>query len=115
MLKKISALIVLLTAILFSTTNVQSVEAAEVFVGRYSDGSDVYLITESINIESRSPYRFNCTVRAGQGRSYDYLRYNFFPYNGSPYYRNSEGYEGYVFEGLSPVARNIYNYVKENY
>ena len=112
MLKKISALIVLFTAIVFSTTNIQTVEAAEIYVGSYSDGSDVYLITESINIESRSPYAFNCTVRAGK---YDYLRYEFFPYNRSPYYRNSEGYEGYVFEGASPVARRIYNYVKENY
>ncbi len=31
-------------------------EAAEVHVGNYSDGSAVYLITESVNIKGRVPY-----------------------------------------------------------
>ena len=82
---------------------------AEVYVGSYSDGTPVYL--QSVNIESRNPYRFSCRVRAG----YDRLNYYFYPYNGSPYYRNNEGYEGYVFGGSSPVAANIYRYVVANY
>ena len=84
---------------------------AEVYVGGYSDGSSVYLLTNTVNIQSYNPYRFTCRVRAG----YDYLNYSFYPYNGSPYYRNSEGYEGYVNGGQSPVASNIYRYVVNNY
>lgn len=86
-------------------------EAGEVYMGNYSDGSPVYLITQTVRIQSYSPYRFTCRVRAG----YDYLNYSFYPNNGSPYYRNSEGYSGYVFGGESPVAANIYRYVTSNY
>ena len=84
---------------------------SEIYVGSYSDGSSVYLLTNTVNIQSYNPYRFTCRVRAG----YDYLNYSFYPYNGSPYYRNSEGYEGYVNGGQSPVASNIYRYVVNNY
>lgn len=85
--------------------------AAEIYMGNYSDGTAVYFLPQSLGIESYSPLRFYCTVRAGR----DYLNYNFYPYNGSPYYRNSEGYSGYVFGGASPVAANIYRHVLNNY
>ena len=88
-----------------------STEAAEIYVGNYSDGTAVYFLPQSLGIESYNPLRFYCTVRAGR----DYLNYNFYPYNGSPYYRNSEGYSGYVFGGQSPVAANIYRHVLNNY
>ena len=87
------------------------VDAAEVYVGSYSDGTSVYLLTNTVLIRNYRPYSFNCRVRAG----YDLLSYNFYPVNGSPYYRNSEGYEGYVNGGASPVALNIYRYVVNNY
>ncbi len=82
-------------------------EAGEVYVGNYSSGNPVYLLTHTVNIQSYNPYTFTCTVRAGR----DYLDYVFFPKNGSPYYRNSEGYEAYVHGGQSPVAATIYSYV----
>ena len=88
-----------------------SAEAREQYVGNYSDGSAVYLLTETVYIRSYSPYTFSCTVRAGR----DYLDYNFFPLHGSPYYRNSEGYEGYVNGGSSPVASSIYRFVVNNW
>ena len=87
------------------------VDAAEIYVGNYSDGTPVYFLPQTLGIESYSPWRFYCTVRAGR----DYLNYNFYPYNGSPYYRNSEGYSGYVFGGQSPVAANIYRHVGNNF
>ena len=99
-MKKVFATLLLVFALFFSNSQV---EAREVFMGNYSDGSAVYLITESI---SRGGGGFSCTVRAG----YDYLQYNFFYRNGRPYYRNNEGYHGYVFGGASPVAANIWNY-----
>ena len=109
MIKKFSMLMILAVALLIGGFN-QRTEAAEVFVGHYSDGSPVYLITEMVVIRSYHPYSFNCRVRV----NYDYLDYSFFPYNGSPYYQNSEGYEGYVNSG-SPVASNIYHYVVNNW
>lgn len=100
-------LMAILTLSLIAVSSQSKVEAAEVYVGNYSDGTAVYLITQSVNIQSYRPYTFTCAVRVG----YDYLKYAFFPRNGSPYYRNSEGYEGYVNDGASPVASSIYRYV----
>lgn len=111
MLKKFSLLAVLAVALILSGGFSQNAEAREVYVGNYSDGSAVYLLTETVVIRSYRPYSFNCRVRAG----YDYLNYRFFSYNGSPYYRNSEGYEGYVHGGASPVAASIYRYVVNNW
>ena len=111
MIKKFSLMMMLAITLVFVGIQGSQVEAAEVHVGNYSDGSRVYLLTNTIVIRSYSPYSFNCRVRAG----YDYLDYYFYPYNGSPYYRNSEGYAGYVFGGASPVAANIYRYVLNNY
>lgn len=105
-MKKILSVMLLAVALIFANTQTQA-EAAEIFVGNYSDGSAVYLLTHTVNIRSYSPYNFSCQVRAG----YDYLSYSFYPMNGSPYYRNSEGYSGYVNGGQSPVASNIYRYV----
>ena len=102
---------VLAVALIFVGSQSNQAEASEVYVGSYSDGTSVYLLTESVYINSRSPYNFTCRVRAG----YDYLHYSFYPYNGSPYYRNSEGYEGYVNGGQSPVAASIYRYVVNNW
>jgi len=111
MLKKFSMLMILAVALVVAGSFNQRTEAAEVYVGTYSDGSNVYLLTNTVVIRSYRPYSFNCRVRAG----YDYLNYSFFAYNGSPYYRNSEGYEGYVHGGASPVAANIYRYVVNNW
>lgn len=111
MIKKFSAILILVLALMISNSQQNSAEAAEVYVGSYSDGTSVMLLTESVHIRSRSPYSFTCTIRAGR----DYLDYSFFPYNGSPYYRNSEGYEGYVHGGQSPVAESIYRYVLNNW
>lgn len=91
----------------FSTT-----EARDVYVGTYSDdGSDAYIMTQSIHISSRTPYTFTCTIKA----TGDLLKYKFYPKNGKPYYENSEGYHAFVFGGQSPVAENIYRYVTTNY
>ncbi|MBQ7477223.1 MAG: hypothetical protein IJT06_07525 [Selenomonadaceae bacterium] len=111
MVKKFSLMVVMALALFLTSGINQRAEAAEIYMGNYSDGSAVYLLTNSVAIRSYRPYTFNCRVRAG----YDYLNYRFFAVNGSPYYRNSEGYEGYVYGGQSPVAANIYRYVVNNY
>jgi len=105
MMKKMFVTLFLSFAIIMLGT--QNSEAAERYMGTYSDGTDAYLLTHSVNVTSYHPYTFTCTVRY----TGNYLHYSFFPRHGSPYYRNSEGYEGYVFGGESPIAANIYNYV----
>ena len=111
MAKKFFAAMILALAIVITGGQASKAEAGEYYVGNYSDGTAVYLQTHRVRIRSYNPYSFECVVRAGG----DYLGYAFFPNNGSPYYRNSEGYEGFVFGGQSPVAANIYRYVVNNY
>lgn len=110
-MKKFFIAIILTFALITAVEQMSKVEAREHYVGNYSDGTAVYLLTHTIRIQSYRPYRFSCSVRVWR----DYLDYHFYPYNGSPYYRNSEGYEGYVNGGQSPVASNIYRYVVNNY
>ena len=106
MIKKISLVVMLAMAMIFAAAPTQAA-AEEVYVGNYNDGSNVYLLTHMIVIKSVRPYSFNCRVRAGR----DYLDYYFYPVNGSPYYKNSEGYSGFANPEQSPVAWNIYRYV----
>lgn len=110
MIKKFSVMVALAVAIIFSVSQSQAA-AEEVYVGNYSDGSNVYLLTHTIVIKSVRPYSFNCRVRAG----YDYLDYYFYPVNGSPYYKNSEGYRGFANPEQSPVAWNIYRYIANHW
>ena len=105
MAKKFFAATLLALTLIFVGVQTNTAEAREVYMGSYSDGSAVYLLTETI---SRYSGTITCTVRAGR----DYLDYTFFYRNGSPYYRNSEGYQGYVYGGASPVAAAIYNYCR---
>ena len=78
-------------------------EAREVYVGTYSDGTAVYLLTETVRYAGRNTsISFWATVRAGS----DYIDYTF---EGNMY-TNSEGYSGNINDGYSPVARAIYNY-----
>ena len=110
MLKKFSVAFMLAVALIFAGAQNQA-GAEEVYVGNYDDGSNVYLLTHTIVIKRVRPYSFNCRVRAG----YDYLDYYFYPVNGSPYYKNSEGYKGFANPEQSPVAWNIYRYVEKNF
>lgn len=111
MFKRILLALAVVSALMFGGTPDSGAEAASVYMGTYSDGTNAYLLTESVYIKSRRPYTFDCTI-VYSGVS---LYYSFYPVNGSPYYRNSEGYEGYVFGGQSPVASNIYRYVTRNW
>ncbi|SFT60576.1 hypothetical protein SAMN02910356_01281 [Selenomonas sp. GACV-9] len=111
MFKKVVSSILLAAALVFVAAPAVPVEAEDYYMGTYTDGTTAYLVSESIEITSRSPYTFNCLVR----NSGNDLYYSFYPNNGSPYYRNSEGYHGYVFGGESPIAANIYRFVINNY
>ena len=107
MRKVFFAMLLAVTLILIGTQNNQA-EASEVYVGSYSDGTAVYLLTDSIRSNGRQGIQdYTCRVRAGR----DYLFYNFW-YGNSWEYSNSEGYSGYVYDGSSPVAAAILNYIR---
>ena len=104
-MKKVIVATFLAFALIFIVGQSNQAEAREVYVGSYRDGTAVYLLTETIDMLGDS---FNCTVRAGR----DYLDYNF---RSDGRYSNSEGYHGNVYDGSSPVARAIHEYVKAHY
>ena len=113
MMRKFFVTMMLAVAIVFIGSQA---EAREVYVGSYSDGTDVYLLTESISMGRPSPsgLQFTCQVRAGG----DYLNYRFYGvgynmYNRRMRYENSEGYSGYV-DSSSPVAAAIYSWVSNH-
>ena len=105
-MKKVFSVMLLAVALIFISGQNNQAEASEVYVGTYSDGTAVYLLTETIRGHSWRDL-FYCRVRAG----YDYLDYEFRHNAGNPTYRNSEGYSGYCYDGSSPVAATIYNYI----
>ena len=66
MVKKFSFVLVLLTALIIIGGNNQA-EAREVYVGSYSDGTAVYLLTDSIRSNGRQGVQdYTCRVRAGR-------------------------------------------------
>ena len=111
MMKKFFA-VFFLAAALVVVGQATKAEAAEVYVGSYSDGTAVYLLTQTVTERNYSDsVRYWCTVRAGS----DYLDYEFWAGASDSwtwYYRNSEGYSGRVYDGSSPVAAAICNYVR---
>ena len=107
MLSKFFAAVVLAVILIFVEGT--QADAREVYVGHYSDGSAVYLLTETIEKKVGMHFvSYDCTVRAGR----DYLNYTFSKYyrDSSWDYKNSEGYSGNINDGSSPVARAILNY-----
>ena len=112
MMKKFFAVFFLAAALLV-VGQATKAEAGEVYMGSYSDGSSVYLLTNTVQRRSWArAYGYDCTVRAGG----DYLNYTFWLSAGDTWrYENSEGYKGHVYDGSSPVAANICNYLRNNY
>jgi len=112
-MKKVLSVMLLAVAIIFVGNS--QVEAREVYVGSYSDGSSVYLLTETVKKEMWAHTGgYSCQVRAGR----DYLEYTFWIDSGDHStwrYENSEGYEGRVYDGSSPVAAAILNYIRNHY
>lgn len=112
MLKNFFAAMILAAALIV-VGQTSTAQASEVYVGSYSDGTAVYLLTETIRKPTSGYY--TCTVRAGG----DYLNYEF-QYvkglrgvgGGGWYYSNSEGYSGDVYDGSSPVAAAICDYCR---
>ena len=94
-----------------ATAPMATASAESYYMGTYSDGTDAYLLSETVRVYDYAPLEFKCTVFYG---SNNYLYYRFYNVNGRPYYSNSEGYHAYVFGGESPIAANIYRFVRDN-
>lgn len=111
-MKKIFITMFLSFAIVFAVGQTQA-EAREVYVGSYSDGTSVYLLTETVQRRSWArAYGYDCRVRAGRS----YLNYTFWLSAGDTWrYENSEGYQGHVYDGSSPVAARICEYLRNNF
>ena len=111
MMKKFFAAVFFAATLLIVSGQMSTAQAVEVYVGSYSDGTAVYLLTETIKERNYSgSARFWCTVRAGR----DYLNYEFWSSASDSWvwrYKNSEGYSGSVYDGSSPVAAAILNYM----
>lgn len=75
------------------------------------DEVPVYILTETIEIRSRSPYEFSCTVLFDG----DEAQYNFFSKNGEPYYSHKGSGEYRLSNYPYSLAFFAYNYVVENY
>lgn len=111
MVKKIFSVMILAAALIFIGNN--QAEAREVYVGSYSDGTAVYILTETISKKhyTNGEFLYTCRVRAGR----DYLDYTFGGNDNqddmATWYKNSEGYSGGVFTSNSPVARAIFMYI----
>ena len=107
-MKKIFATMLLAFALVIVGSQSNQAEAYEQYVGSYSDGTAVYILTETIERNEpgsrlrNTSYSCTCTVKAGN----DYLDYWF---EGTDY-GNSEGYRGNINDGRSPIAKAIYNY-----
>ena len=107
-MKKILSVMVLVAMLAFAANQIEAAGYGEVYVGSYSDGTDVYLLTNSIRSNGRQGMKdYTCQVRAGR----DYLTYHFWQGNVWQY-SNSEGYSGNVYDGSSPVAAAICDYLR---
>ena len=111
-MKKIALMMFLTIAIIFAGSQVNQAEAREVYVGTYSDGTAVYLLTQTVQkFAAGRAGAYECDVRAGR----DYIHYRFEADSEGWHYRNSEGYRDYIHNGRSPIAENILNFLRSNY
>ena len=108
-MKKFFSVIILASVLILFGNN--QAEAREVYVGSYSDGTGVYLLTETVHYHAVGGGAWDCKVRAGN----DYLNYQFWVEDTGWQYKNSEGYHGYTYDGSSPVAAAILNYIRNNF
>ena len=103
MKKAITIIMFAVAIILFSNPN--TAEAYEIYCGTFNDGSEVYLITESVNGVREG---LDCTVRTVRGRSSSYIHYRFDLAATALWYENSHGSSGKVLTNM-PVTKRIYD------
>ena len=103
-MKKAITIIMFAVAIILAS-NQNTAEAYEIYCGTFNDGSEVYLITESV---SGAREGLDCTVRTVRGRSSSYIHYRFDLSHSGLWYENSHGSSGKVSLNM-PTTQRIYD------
>ena len=118
-MKKILAMAVFALSILIF--QMPQAAAQDIFVGTYSSGYNVYLMTETIRIQSRDYMDYTCRVKAIRGNDVIYVDYTFWEDRQRriiEHYRDSSGNTGmFTISDANghPVPYNIDNYVGDHY
>lgn len=111
-MKKFFSVMLLTAVLIFANNQVEAAGYGEIYVGSYSDGTAVYLLTQTAKSNGRQGIKdYTCRVRAGR----DYLFYHFWYENTGWEYDNNEGYSGKVYDGSSPVAASICDYLRRRF
>ena len=114
-MKKFLSAMILVAAIVFVVAPNGTAEARDVYIRSYSDGDAVYLMTETVQKHYVGGGSYTFTVKVGSGSRLTYIDYEI--YNGSEGwgYENSEGYRGSCYDGSSPIAAKLCDYLRQNF
>ena len=114
-MKKFLSAMILVAAIVFVVAPNNSAEARDVYIGSYSDGDAVYLMTETVQKLRVGGGGYTCTVKVGSGSRLTYIDYVIAFSHPDWGYRNSEGYRGNCYDGSSPIAAKLCDYLQRNF
>ena len=120
MIKQLLATMILTVTLILVGGQSNQAEAADYYVGTYKDGNDAYLMTETIRHTEAAPGgaysgTYDCRVKAVKGSSVTYIDYHFYIGDDGWYYRNSQGFGGYMSEGVTPIANRIFDYMVKHH
>ena len=107
-MKKLFLTMMLAVALIVVGAQTNKAEAYDVYVGTYTDGYDVYLLTETVNGENAR--FFKCTVRAKKGNDIAYIDYNFAYGRGFHFKTSTDATWKDVYG--SKIASNIHEYAR---
>ena len=106
--KRFAIIMTVLVALFVAANQNNVAQAYELYVGTYTDGYDVYLLTETVNGENAR--FFKCTVRAKKGNDIAYIDYNFAYGRGFHFKTSTDATWKDVYG--SKIASNIHEYAR---
>ena len=117
MIKKIFLMMFFAAIIIFTGNN--QVAAQDVYVGTSNTtGRDCYIMTETINSYMKGRRGITTDVTLKMVRRSDnnvqYLYYQFYEDgNSNPHFKNSQGYEGVIYENSTPIEWKMYEVIRK--
>ena len=114
-MKKIFMVMMLAAAMIFVVGQSNSAQAYDVYIGSYSDGDAVYLMTETVQKHYVGGGSYTFTVKVGSGSRFTHINYEIYRGSEGWGYENSEGYRGQVYDGRSPIAAKLCDYLRRNF
>ena len=112
-MKKFLSVMFLIAVFVIGQNN--SAEAGDVYIGSYLDGNEVYLMTETVQKIPAGGGCYKCTVKVDIDGTFVQVDYDFFCEPDGWYYKNSEDFKGWVYDGRAPMAAKILDYLRQNY